>query len=153
MYLAAAAVPAALDPQTTVADWMNDLNSDAGPSPEIPVKMYWTGHPAGPQDGTPLSNFSVIYDDELNVVFVVKDLSGTGKSWEHVRAFVASVNAAAEAAGLNGRIDSSAIAEAMPGLIRENAIGEDTMETLLSLLKPAVAGQFRQQIDAAAATA
>lgn len=87
---------------------MNDLNSGNGPSVDTPVKMYWTSQPAGPQGGTSTYDFSIIYDDETNVVFIVKDLTGSGKSWNDVRQYIESIRNIADTLNLDG-IDSESI--------------------------------------------
>ena len=87
---------------------MNDLNSGNGPSADTPVKMYWTSRPAGPQGGTNTYDFSIIYDDEYNVVFIVKDLTGSGKSWNDIRQSVDSIRTIADMLNLDG-IDSESI--------------------------------------------
>lgn len=87
---------------------MNDLNSGNGPSADTPVKMYWTSRPAGPQGGTSTYDFSIIYDDETNVVFIVKDLTGSGKSWNDVRQYIESIRNIADTLNLDG-IDSESI--------------------------------------------
>ena len=87
---------------------MNDLNSGNGPSADTPVKMYWTSRPAGPQGGTSTYDFSIIYDDETNVVFIVKDLTGSGKSWNDVRQYIESIRNIADTLNLDG-IDSESV--------------------------------------------
>ena len=87
---------------------MNDLNAENGPSADTPVKMYWTSQPVGPQSGTSTYDFSIIYDDETNVVFIVKDLTGSGKSWQDVRQYIDSITEIAETLNLDG-IDSGSV--------------------------------------------
>ena len=87
---------------------MNDLNSGNGPSADTPVKMYWTSRPAGPQGGTSTYDFSIIYDDDTNVVFIVKDLTGSGKSWNDVRQYIESIRNIADTLNLDG-IDSESV--------------------------------------------
>ena len=113
---------------------MNDLNAENGPSADTPVKMYWTSRPAGPQNGTSTYDFSIIYDDEYNVVFIVKDLTGSGKSWNDVRQYVDSIRTIADMLNLDG-IDSESVASAMHDAINSNLEDEQT-ECLLSLLRP-----------------
>lgn len=113
---------------------MNDLNAENGPSADTPVKMYWTSRPAGPQGGTSTYDFSVIYDDETNVVFIVKDLTGTGKSWQDVRQFITSVKDTARTLNCDG-IDSASIAAVMPDVINSQ-LEDGQAELLASLLRP-----------------
>jgi len=126
---------------------MNDLNAENGPSADTPVKMYWTSQPAGPQSGTSTYDFSIIYDDEYNVVFIVKDLTGSGKSWNDVRQYIDSITEIADALNLDG-VDSESIASAMPDVINSN-LEDGEAECLLSLLRPGQARQFRQNQPAA----
>ena len=126
---------------------MNDLNAENGPSADTPVKMYWTSQPAGPQSGTNTYDFSIIYDDETNVVFIVKDLTGSGKSWNDVRQYIDSIRAIADALNLDG-VDSESVASAMPDVINSN-LEDGQAERLLSLLRPGQARQFRQNQPAA----
>lgn len=113
---------------------MNDLNAENGPSADTPVKMYWTSQPAGPQSGTSTYDFSIIYDDEYNVVFIVKDLTGSGKSWNDVRQYIDSIRTIANALNLDG-VDSESVAAAMPDVINSN-LEDGQAERLLSLLRP-----------------
>lgn len=126
---------------------MNDLNAENGPSADTPVKMYWTSQPVGPQSGTSTYDFSVIYDDETNVVFIVKDLTGSGKSWQDVRQFITSVKDTARSLNCDG-IDSASIAAVMPDVVNSQ-LEDGQAERLLSLLRPGQARQFRQNQPAA----
>ena len=92
---------------------MNDLNSGNGPSADTPVKMYWTSQPVGQHGGTSTYDFSIIYDDETNVVFIVKDLIGSGKSWNDIRQYVDSIRTIADMLNLDG-IDSESVTAIPP---------------------------------------
>lgn len=70
--------------------------------------MYWTSQPAGPQSGANTYDFSIIYDDDTNVVFIVKDLAGSGKSWNDLRQYIYSITEIADALNLDG-VDSESI--------------------------------------------
>lgn len=113
---------------------MNDLTAENGPSANTPVKMYWTSQPRGPQNENETYDFSVIYDDETNVVFIVKDLTGTGKSWQDVRQFITSVKDTARALNCDG-IDSASIAAVMPDVVNSQ-LEDGQVELLAALLRP-----------------
>ncbi len=58
-------------------------------------------------------SFSLIYDDRTNVVFVVRDLAGTGFNWISVKDYVERLGNAAvyKDYGLEGRLDCEKIKE------------------------------------------
>ena len=67
-------------------------------------------------------------------MFIVKDLTGSGKSWNDVRQYVDSIRTIADALNLDG-IDSESVASAMHDALPGNLEDEQT-ECLLSLLRP-----------------
>lgn len=80
-------------------------------------------------------------------MFIVKDLTGSGKSWNDVRQYINSIRTIADALNLDG-IDSESITSVMPDVIDSN-LEDGQTERLLSLLRPGQARQFRQNQPAA----
>ena len=80
-------------------------------------------------------------------MFIVKDLTGTGKSWNDVRQYIDSIRTIADTLNLEG-IDSESIASVMPDVINSN-LEDGQAERLMSLLRPGQARQFRQNQPAA----
>lgn len=148
-YVAAVQSERPTDHESTVSNLLNDINSENGPDANTPIKLYWTSTPELPGGNARRYDFSVIWEDSTNVVFIVKDLRGTGKSWDDVRRYIGELATIARQPSLhmNGRLDNEALLRTIPEIIRlRNAADGAHVETLeiaarrlIALLRPAAA--------------
>jgi hypothetical protein len=77
--------------ETTVQQWLDDLGAIDRDRGDGDVSVYMLADGENGQK----SRFSLIFDDQTNVMFAVKDLAGTGHDWADVRRFVSDLAEAA----------------------------------------------------------
>lgn len=112
----------------------------------LPIKLYYS------DNVNTTYNFSIIYDDTSNVVFLVKDLTNTGKTWNNVREYIENViNIYSGIDQMNPicHLDSTSIIQAIEHAINneEHQIDANNINILLSLLRPNTVQRLRTNIQ------